>query len=93
MGHRTDMYAVDRRKILPYRDSNSDSSAVQSVANRYTDWAIPAPGKRVTTFFLITGIPNIVRRPVFPTEHNISGNYNFPSTGEKLGRHLRSWIR
>jgi hypothetical protein len=27
----------------PYRDSNSKSSAVQSVASRYADWAIPAP--------------------------------------------------
>jgi hypothetical protein len=27
----------------PYRDLNSDSSVVQPIASRYTDWAIPAP--------------------------------------------------
>jgi hypothetical protein len=31
-----------KRKILPYRDSNSFLSAVQPVARRYTDCAIPA---------------------------------------------------
>jgi hypothetical protein len=28
---------------LPYRDSNSDPSAVQPVASRYSGYAIPAP--------------------------------------------------
>jgi hypothetical protein len=29
-------------KSCSYRDLNSDSSAVQPLANHYTDWAIPA---------------------------------------------------
>jgi hypothetical protein len=32
-----------RENSWPYRDSNSDPSAVQSVGSRYTDWAILAP--------------------------------------------------
>jgi hypothetical protein len=32
-----------REYSLPYRDSHSDSSAVQSVSSRYTDYATPAP--------------------------------------------------
>jgi hypothetical protein len=34
---------LERKKSGPYRDSNSDSSAVQPVATRYTDCAIPVP--------------------------------------------------
>jgi hypothetical protein len=34
---------VERRKICPYRDSNSCPSAIQPIASRYTDCAIPAP--------------------------------------------------
>jgi hypothetical protein len=33
---------VEKRKFLPYRDSNSDPSDVQLVTSRYTDYAIPA---------------------------------------------------
>jgi hypothetical protein len=34
---------VEKKKFLPYRDSNSDPSVVQPVASRYTNCAIPAP--------------------------------------------------
>jgi hypothetical protein len=42
VGLKTDLDDVEKRKILPYRDSNSDPSAVQPVASRYTDSTIPA---------------------------------------------------
>jgi hypothetical protein len=32
-----------RENSWPYRDSNSDSSIIQPVASRYTDYTIPAP--------------------------------------------------
>jgi hypothetical protein len=35
---------VERKKSCSYQDSNSDPSAVQPVASRYADCAIPAPG-------------------------------------------------
>jgi hypothetical protein len=34
---RTGLDDVEKRKFLTYRDSNSDPSAVQPVASRYTD--------------------------------------------------------
>jgi hypothetical protein len=34
---------VEKRKFLPYRDSNSDPSVIQPVASRYTDYAILEP--------------------------------------------------
>jgi hypothetical protein len=37
---------VEERKFLTLRDSNSDRSVVQTIANRYTDCAIPAPTNR-----------------------------------------------
>jgi hypothetical protein len=39
---------MEKWKFLPHRDSNSDSSFLQPVASRYTDWAIPAPSSLVT---------------------------------------------
>jgi hypothetical protein len=56
-GRKSPQYPLDRRlggpqnrsgirggeKFCPYRDSNSDLSAVQPVASRYTDCSIPAP--------------------------------------------------
>jgi hypothetical protein len=35
-----------RENSLPYGNSNSDFSVVQSVASRYTDYAIPAEKKK-----------------------------------------------
>jgi hypothetical protein len=34
---------LENRKFFTLPDSNSDPSVVQSVASRYTDYAIPAP--------------------------------------------------
>jgi hypothetical protein len=42
MGPRTSLDDLEKRKILPYRESNSDRSVVQPVASRYTDYANPA---------------------------------------------------
>jgi hypothetical protein len=39
---RTGLDNVEKRKFLPYWDSNSDPSVVQLVAIRYTDYAIQA---------------------------------------------------
>jgi hypothetical protein len=33
---------LEKRKILPYWDSNSNPSGIHFVASRYTDYAIPA---------------------------------------------------
>jgi hypothetical protein len=40
VGLRTGINDVERRKILPQQDSNSDLSVIQPVASRYTDCAI-----------------------------------------------------
>jgi hypothetical protein len=39
---RTGLDDVERRKILPYQDSNSDPSDVKPVVNHYTDCDLPA---------------------------------------------------
>jgi hypothetical protein len=43
VGLRVGLDDVEKRNLLPYRDSHSDSSVFQTVASRYTDCAIPAP--------------------------------------------------
>jgi hypothetical protein len=49
--------AVERRKFLPYRDSNSDPSVVEPVASRYTDNAIRAPVMSVFVIIYFWFIP------------------------------------
>jgi hypothetical protein len=39
----TDLDDMERGESCPYWDSNTNPSALQPVASRYTDWAIPAP--------------------------------------------------
>jgi hypothetical protein len=41
VGPRTSVDDVSKRKLFPPRDSNSDPSAIQLVASRYTDCAFP----------------------------------------------------
>jgi hypothetical protein len=41
--HRASLDFMKKWKFLSQRDSNPDSSVLQPVASRYTDWAIPAP--------------------------------------------------
>jgi hypothetical protein len=60
VGPRAGLDAMDRRKILPPQDSNTDPSVVQPVASRYTDCAIPAPAwhsayRENLTFTLLLG--------------------------------------
>jgi hypothetical protein len=46
-GPRADLHTMDKRKISFFcRKTNAYSSAVQPIARRYTDWAIPAPSIR-----------------------------------------------
>jgi hypothetical protein len=42
MGRRAGLDDMEKRKFLPYPDSNSDPSVVQPVASPYTDYTIPA---------------------------------------------------
>jgi hypothetical protein len=46
---RTGLDDVEMRKIFPYRDSNSESSAVQPVARRFTDFRSQMNQKRNKT--------------------------------------------
>jgi hypothetical protein len=40
----------------PYRDSNTDPSAVQPVTSRYTDCVVPAMYRYVVVLFELVGI-------------------------------------
>jgi hypothetical protein len=63
-----------RENSWPYRYSNSDPSVVQSVASRYTDWAIPA-----STFFNVFFDLVLLRwmiRCLLQAEHGM-GDVNF----------------
>jgi hypothetical protein len=47
MGPKVGLFVMEKRKIsCPCRESNSESSVLQPVVRRYTDWAIPAPPLR-----------------------------------------------
>jgi hypothetical protein len=46
-----------RENSLPYRESNSDPLAVQLIANRYTDWDISAPHRRVRRRRMFLNVP------------------------------------
>jgi hypothetical protein len=43
----------------PHRDSNSDSSVVQPVTSRYTDYSIPAPDKH--KYLYVISVTNAVK--------------------------------
>jgi hypothetical protein len=52
VGPRAGMDMVSKTEIpSPRRESKPDHPIVQPVANRYTDWAIPAPPHAVVLFF------------------------------------------
>jgi hypothetical protein len=44
---------VEMRKFLPHRNSNSDLSAVQPVASRYTDCPLPALKEKLVAYFQV----------------------------------------
>jgi hypothetical protein len=48
--------------FCPHRDSNSESSVVQSVASQYTDCATPAPWKRRGRIIIIKADNKLKRR-------------------------------
>jgi hypothetical protein len=43
---RTGLDDMEKRKFLPHRDSNSDSSVIQLIVSRYTGYAAPAAKAR-----------------------------------------------
>jgi hypothetical protein len=49
VGTRTGLNDVEMRKILPYRDLNSDPSVVQPVASRYTNRKQQITGKNTVS--------------------------------------------
>jgi hypothetical protein len=89
MGPRTGLDTVEKRKMFcSCRKSNHDSSvtlplAVQPVAHRYTDWAIPAP---MNSFSLWNDISSCLLGPVLTDAESISGSR---STTSRLGMRLQ----
>jgi hypothetical protein len=67
---KTGLDDVERRKSRHYRDSNTDHSTVQQVANRYTDCAIPAPiiqnVEEANVFYLSYIYAQVLNIPLFP---------------------------
>jgi hypothetical protein len=43
VGPRASLVDMEKRKIRPYQDSNSDPLVIQPIVSRYTDYAILAP--------------------------------------------------
>jgi hypothetical protein len=64
-----------RENSWPHRDSQFDPSVVQSVASRYTDYAIPAPALLHYTTFSQGSIAAVKRPQTNQTENN-DLNYN-----------------
>jgi hypothetical protein len=52
MGPGTSLDDGERKKPCPYRDSNSNPSAVQPVSSRYTRYVISAPNNLCINFYL-----------------------------------------
>jgi hypothetical protein len=59
VGPRAGLDDVETKNSSPYRDSNSDLSAVQSVVSHYTDCAIP-----VTTIQIIMRLYLMISYPI-----------------------------
>jgi hypothetical protein len=56
VGLRTNVNEMDKRKVSPILGLELDPSAVQSVASRYTDCAIPAPNNNNNNNILLAEI-------------------------------------
>jgi hypothetical protein len=65
MGPRTGLDEAEKRKARPYRDSNSDPSAIQSVVSRFTDCAILATPQVYFTYQHATQMYQTVTRILF----------------------------